>query len=1453
MKNEINLRKIGMMFLILSLVFTGMGLSLGTPVSYAASSDVYVASNGNNANDGTRDNPYATLSAAYTAVSDGGTIYIMDDITLAPPFDMNAAKKITITTDPEAEKTALIHRGSSSGSQTLFGLNSGHLILNKIIIDGGSKSVDGRIFNIGNAKLTIEEDTTLLNNYSSLPGSAILLLNKSSIVEMNAGEISGNKHATSSAVVVNVAGATFKMTGGKIIDNSGGGVDVVKGGIFNLSGNAVITGNKSGTGSDLNVNLKDDSLLTLDGNFTGEAGITAQNRMESGKKFGQAAADGLAGLENLIADNSSLYAVYGANNELLWNAPPSVMIEQPAGEKVFNSKPIFEGTSTAGSTITVEIKDKDGIVVDSPTVTVDADGKWTFTPTNDLIDGEYTVEVTAKKDGKSTKTEKVIIVVDKSELQARTEQINAENLVADDYTSESWEALQQALQQAVTVLNDPAATQEQVTAALTALNNAYDGLVIDSSNVYVASYGNDTTGDGTRAKPYATLSKAHAEVNDGGTVYLLNDITITGVGLNKKITISTAPNVEETAVIKRGQPSGAIETLIGLTKNGQLTLKNIIIDGGFNNQLINGRLINVYEGSKLIIEEGAILRNSNSQYHGSAIQIRDNGSVVEMKGGEIRGNSNTQGAAVLVDTGTQFIMTGGLVTDNIGGGVQSRGGEIVLSGEAYITGNTFAGKVVNVNLDVNKTLILNGAFTGEAGITTKSMAPGTQFGRVTEDGLDSIENLIADSGTLLASYDQNKVLVWRLVKNELSQPSTDGEITGTRPTLSGVTEPFAKVTIKIVSVEDPSFVINEERTADENGNWELPIDDVLNKGAYTITVTANKNNTQSNPVTRQFEVVDKTSLQAKFDEITAENLVETEYTEASWTALDEAMKKAEEVLGNPAATQAEVDKALEDLEKARTALTKKPVGTVDKTLLEAKFDEITAENLVETEYTEASWKALQEAMDAAKDVLDNPAATQEEVNAALTALTKAREVLKKPSQPTPTVDKSKLQAKTEQINSENLVADDYTSESWEELQQALQKAETVLKDPNATQEEVDAALTALTKAREGLKKSDQPTPTVDKTKLQAKVDEIAAENLDEDDYTKDSWRELEKALEKAEAVLGDPNSTQKEVDAALSALKKAREGLKKPGEPTVDKSKLEAKVDEIVDEDLDEDDYTGSSWRKLEKALKQAKDVLADPDATQDEVDEALAELKKARRDLTTAGKPSSGRDKNRDRDKGDAYNVSNPFFSEDGSSVGQQKPSEPTKVEDKNDYTGYMNGYPTGKFDPNRQVTRAEMAMILANTGMINPETSASGTFYDVDNGHWAADAIKRANEAGLMNGYANGTFNPQGGITRAEMATIVYKYLGLTGDGLPNNFNDVEADHWATQIIAAVSESGLMNGYPDGTFHPQKTLTRAETVTIINRLTNKIQLSPVNGQSWPDVPPTHWAYKDIEAATKK
>ncbi|MGG2072617.1 hypothetical protein AB1J28_04445 [Lysinibacillus irui] len=324
--------------LMLSLVLViSSFLAGGMPVSYAAEEgaplEVYVGDIGDKPAEGTlgsRGNPYATLSEAYNAVAKAqvqeGTIYIMDDITLPPPLDFSAGKKITITTDPIAlvdKRVAVIHRGSSSGSQTLFGLTSGQLTLKNIIIDGGRKQTDGRIFNIGSqGKLIIEEGAILRNNYSSLPASAILLQYSGAIVEMTGGEISGNNQSDSGAVGVNVSGATFKMTGGKITDNSGGGVYVVDNGKLSLSGNAVITGNTSGA-SELNVDLRgNNSRLVLDGDFTGKAGITAQNRMTAGKQFGEATASGLTGLQNLIADNNPhLYAAYGeGNNDLVWKS-----------------------------------------------------------------------------------------------------------------------------------------------------------------------------------------------------------------------------------------------------------------------------------------------------------------------------------------------------------------------------------------------------------------------------------------------------------------------------------------------------------------------------------------------------------------------------------------------------------------------------------------------------------------------------------------------------------------------------------------------------------------------------------------------------------------------------------------------------------------------------------------------------------------------------------------------------------------------------------------------------------------------------------------------------------------------------------------------------------------------------------------------------------------------------
>ncbi|WP_091012299.1 S-layer homology domain-containing protein [Paenibacillus amylolyticus] len=179
----------------------------------------------------------------------------------------------------------------------------------------------------------------------------------------------------------------------------------------------------------------------------------------------------------------------------------------------------------------------------------------------------------------------------------------------------------------------------------------------------------------------------------------------------------------------------------------------------------------------------------------------------------------------------------------------------------------------------------------------------------------------------------------------------------------------------------------------------------LEVGTYKVTVTAKTNNpaysdSEESNSKSYVVAIDKAKLKAKFDDIKDKietgELDEEEYTPASWTALDNAMNEAERVLNDPTATQAQVDKALQDLTEARTGLiptTSVPV--VDKSALQAKVTEITGESLEESAYTPASWTALDNAMNEANRVLNDLTATQAQVDKALQDLTDARTGLTK--------------------------------------------------------------------------------------------------------------------------------------------------------------------------------------------------------------------------------------------------------------------------------------------------------------------------------------------------------------------------------------------------------------------------------------------------------------------------
>lgn len=149
--------------------------------------------------------------------------------------------------------------------------------------------------------------------------------------------------------------------------------------------------------------------------------------------------------------------------------------------------------------------------------------------------------------------------------------------------------------------------------------------------------------------------------------------------------------------------------------------------------------------------------------------------------------------------------------------------------------------------------------------------------------------------------------------------------------------------------------------------------------------------------------------------------------------------------------------------------------------------------------------------------------------------------------------------------------------------------------------------------------------------------------------------------------------------------------------------------------------------------------------------------------------------------------------------------------------HKAYMNGYPDGTFGPERTITRAEAAQLLY--GLLDDKTGGYSVYFtDVDNGAWYAEAVKVLSSKGIIAG-SNGMFEPDRPVTRAEFAAMAARFAGEDGKGV-NVFSDVFADEWYYGAVSCAAQNGWISGYPDGTFRPQNSITRAEAVTIVNKM---------------------------------
>ena len=190
-------------------------------------------------------------------------------------------------------------------------------------------------------------------------------------------------------------------------------------------------------------------------------------------------------------------------------------------------------------------------------------------------------------------------------------------------------------------------------------------------------------------------------------------------------------------------------------------------------------------------------------------------------------------------------------------------------------------------------------------------------------------------------------------------------------------------------------------------------------------------------------------------------------------------------------------------------------------------------------------------------------------------------------------------------------------------------------------------------------------------------------------------------------------------------------------------------------------------------------------------------------------------------------------------------------------DHFAYIVGYGNGEVRPQNNITRAEVATIffrLLTDDVRDENLTKTNRYSDVTRADWYNTAISTLSSMGIITGYPDGTFRPNAAITRAEFAAIAARF-DHDGDKTAAKFSDI-ANHWAKDEISIAYNNGWITGYPDGTFGPQRDITRAETMTLVNRVLNRQpetedDLLP-NMTVWTDnANPKAWYYLAVQEAT--
>ena len=389
-----------------------------------------------------------------------------------------------------------------------------------------------------------------------------------------------------------------------------------------------------------------------------------------------------------------------------------------------------------------------------------------------------------------------------------------------------------------------------------------------------------------------------------------------------------------------------------------------------------------------------------------------------------------------------------------------------------------------------------------------------------------------------------------------------------------------------------------EKEADENGLWTN-----TNTGFWTDGWTGDKTDTVQTIKEKLQELITYCKDTSKYNE--------KDYTKGSWRAFQSAITEAERVV-NAVSNDSVSKDDVQEMQEAGDKLTDARKNLVSIKMLNEKIAEAEALFEKSDSYVETTWEALKTALEKAREIVRKENATQEEVDLALKELESAISDLDSKE-----VNKTDLQALIDECDAiTNKDGKEWTKATWDAFQNQLALAKLVNSDPNATQQEVDDAIDALQKAKQALKKSG--SETVDKAALEELINECKKlTNEGYKNFTKATWDVFAAALEKAEDVYADDRATSAEVETAYNDLRTAKEDLK----AAADKTDLQALIDECdAITNTDGKEWTKATWDAFQNQLALARRVNSNYNATQQDVNDAIEALQKAKQALEKSG-----------------------------------------------------------------------------------------------------------------------------------------------------------------------------------------------------------------------------------------